>query len=99
MQMVVNEHLIDQLANLSRLEFSDTEKENMVGDMQQIIGFVEKLNELDTSAVEPLRYMSDSLNVYRPDIIGNMLAQDKALQSATLKTDTFFKVPKVIKKD
>jgi aspartyl-tRNA(Asn)/glutamyl-tRNA(Gln) amidotransferase subunit C len=97
--MEVDGKLIDHLANLARLEFEGPEKEAMVHDMQRIIGFVEKLNELDTTGVQPVRYMGQSADRYREDATGGMLTADKALQSAPHHNESFFKVPKVIRKD
>jgi aspartyl-tRNA(Asn)/glutamyl-tRNA(Gln) amidotransferase subunit C len=97
--MEVDGKLIDHLANLARLEFEGPEKEAMVHDMQRIIGFVEKLNELDTTGVQPVRYMGQSADRYREDATGDMLTADKALQSAPNHNESFFKVPKVIRKD
>ena len=96
--MEVNAELIDHLAHLSRLNFSDTEKEAMRGDLEKMIGFVEKLNEIDTTDLQPLRHMSDALSVYREDVLQGSVSTEEALQNATLKSDTFFKVPKVINK-
>jgi aspartyl-tRNA(Asn)/glutamyl-tRNA(Gln) amidotransferase subunit C len=97
--MEVDEKLIDHLANLARLEFEGPEKAAMVHDMQRIIGFVEKLNELDTTGVKPVRFMGQSADQYREDATGEMLTADKALQSAPHHNESFFKVPKVIRKD
>lgn len=96
--MEVNAELIDHLAHLSRLNFSDTEKEAMRGDLEKMIGFVEKLNEIDTTDIAPLRHMSEALNVYREDVLQGSVSTEEALQNATLKSDAFFKVPKVINK-
>ncbi len=96
--MHVDEKMIDHLSNLARLEFSGAEKQAMIGDMEKIIGFVEKLNEVDTTGVEPVRYMGSEINVYREDVVGEMLSTSDALKSAALKDDQFFKVPKVIRK-
>ena len=97
--MQVNEQLIDHLANLARLEFDPAAKQAMQADMEKIIGFVEKLNELDTTGVEPLRYMGEASNVYRHDVPGENLPVATALQNAPHKDESFFKVPKVIKRD
>lgn len=97
--MEVEEKLIDHLANLARLEFEGPDKAAMVHDMKRIIGFVEKLNELDTTGVQPIRYMGQTADRYREDIVGDMLSSDKALQSAPHHNESFFKVPKVIRKD
>ncbi|HSC53341.1 MAG TPA: Asp-tRNA(Asn)/Glu-tRNA(Gln) amidotransferase subunit GatC [Phnomibacter sp.] len=97
--MVVDEKLIDHLANLARLEFAGSEKQAMIQDMQRIIGFVEKLNELDTTGVQPVRYMGQTADRYRQDEPGKMLTASEALQLAPHHNESFFKVPKVIRKD
>ncbi|MCU0395184.1 MAG: Asp-tRNA(Asn)/Glu-tRNA(Gln) amidotransferase subunit GatC [Chitinophagaceae bacterium] len=97
--MDVNESLIDHLARLARLEFAPEEKAAMVNDMEKIIGFVEKLNELDTTGVDPVRYMGSQPDVYREDQSGGMVSPAEALQSAPHHNNDFFKVPKVIRKE
>jgi aspartyl-tRNA(Asn)/glutamyl-tRNA(Gln) amidotransferase subunit C len=56
--MIVNDALIEKLAHLSRLELKEAEKEEMKIELQKMIGFIDKLNELDTAGVEPLLHMS-----------------------------------------
>jgi aspartyl-tRNA(Asn)/glutamyl-tRNA(Gln) amidotransferase subunit C len=63
-----------------------------------MIGFVDKLKELDTTGVEPLLHMSTNTNILREDIPGNMISRNEALQNAPLHDGEYFKVPKVIKK-
>jgi aspartyl-tRNA(Asn)/glutamyl-tRNA(Gln) amidotransferase subunit C len=96
--MVVTDSLIDKLSRLSMLRFNDEEREEIRGDLQQMIGFVDKLSELDTSGVEPLLHMSQTVNVLREDIPGEMLKREEALQNAPNHDGAYFKVPKVIKK-
>ncbi len=96
--MQVDEKLVDHLAHLSRLSFNATEKEAIRKDMEKIIGFVEKLNELDTTGVEPLRHMSEVMNVMRDDEVKGSVSREEALANAPLHDNTFFKVPKVISK-
>ncbi len=96
--MTVDETLIDHLANLARLEFSPEARQSMIKDMQQIIGFVEKLNELDTTGVSPARYMGQHADVTRQDEPGEMLQPAQALASAPKHDESFFKVPKIIKR-
>lgn len=97
--MQVNDALIDKLARLSMLGFDATDREEIRSDLQKMIGFVDKLQELDTSGVEPLLHMSANLNVLREDVVKGMLTREEALQNAPLHDEAFFKVPKVIKKD
>ncbi len=96
--MEVNDALVDKLANLSRLQFNTSEKEGIKADLQRMIQFVEKLNELDTTGVEPLLHMSEQVNVLREDEIQGSVNRTEALQNAPVHDEEFFKVPKVIKK-
>ncbi|NOT51900.1 MAG: Asp-tRNA(Asn)/Glu-tRNA(Gln) amidotransferase subunit GatC [Chitinophagaceae bacterium] len=95
--MEVNDALVDKLAHLSRLNFEDTEKAEIKKDLQNMIGFVEKLNELDLENVEPLLHVSEEINVLRDDEIKGSISREAALKNAPLHDEKFFKVPKVIK--
>jgi aspartyl-tRNA(Asn)/glutamyl-tRNA(Gln) amidotransferase subunit C len=96
--MEVNDAMIEKLAHLARLKFNDEEKEEIKYDLQRMIAFVEKLNELDLEGVEPLLHMSDEVNVLREDEIKGSVSREDALKNAPLHDEQFFKVPKVIKK-
>jgi aspartyl-tRNA(Asn)/glutamyl-tRNA(Gln) amidotransferase subunit C len=96
--MEVNDALVDKLANLARLQFNDIEKENIKNDLQRMIRFVEKLNEVDTTGVEPLLHMSEEVNVLRDDEVQGSISRAEGLQNAPVHDGDFFKVPKVIKK-
>lgn len=96
--MEVNEALVDKLAHLSKLSFSPDEKKEIANDLQRMIQFVEKLNELDLTDVEPLMHMSDEINVLRDDEIKGSITREEALKNAPATDGKFFKVPKVIKK-
>jgi aspartyl-tRNA(Asn)/glutamyl-tRNA(Gln) amidotransferase subunit C len=96
--MEVNDDLINNLSKLARLEFNDLEKEEIKNDLQKMIAFIDKLNELDTTGVEPLLHMSDNINVLREDEIKGSISREDALKNAPLHDEQFFKVPKVIKK-
>ncbi|HZF65214.1 MAG TPA: Asp-tRNA(Asn)/Glu-tRNA(Gln) amidotransferase subunit GatC [Chitinophagaceae bacterium] len=96
--MQVDDALIQKLADLSMLEFNDEEKEEIKADLQKMIGFIDKLQELDTTGVEPLMHMTDEVNVLRYDVVGDMLPQKEALGNAPHHDEQYFKVPKVIKK-
>jgi aspartyl-tRNA(Asn)/glutamyl-tRNA(Gln) amidotransferase subunit C len=96
--MEVNDALVDKLANLARLQFDTTEKQGIKNDLQRMIQFVEKLNELDTTGVTPLLHMSEQVNILRDDEVRGSVSRAEALQNAPVHDDQFFKVPKVIKK-
>ncbi len=95
--MEVTDEMIDNLAALSRLRFNEHDKEEIKHDLQRMISFVEKLNEVDTSGVEPLLHMSEVMDVYREDIVEGSMPKAEALANAPASDDQFFKVPKVIK--
>lgn len=97
--MQVDDALIDKLSRLAMLEFAADERPGIKAGLEKMIGFVDKLKELDTTGVEPLLHMSGHVNVLRDDVPGGMLSQAEALQNAPLHRNGFFLVPKVIKKD
>ena len=97
-KMEVNDALIDKLAHLAKLKFEDAEKVEIKNDLQKMIAFVEKLNELDLGGVEPLLHMSNEVNVLREDEVRGSVSREEALKNAPLHDEQFFKVPKVIKK-
>jgi aspartyl-tRNA(Asn)/glutamyl-tRNA(Gln) amidotransferase subunit C len=96
--MHVDDALIDKLSRLSMLRFSEEEREQIKVDLEKMIGFVDKLKELDTTGVEPLLHMSENVDVLRDDLPGNMLSREEALQNAPDHDDVYFRVPKAIKK-
>ncbi|WP_028787670.1 Asp-tRNA(Asn)/Glu-tRNA(Gln) amidotransferase subunit GatC [Terrimonas ferruginea] len=96
--MEVNDALVDKLAHLARLSFDGQEKEGIKQDLQKMITFVEKLNELDLENVEPLIHMSPEVNVLRNDEIRGSVSREEALKNAPETDGEFFLVPKVIKR-
>jgi len=96
--MEVTSALVDKLAHLSRLEFNTFDKEEIKNDLQRMISFVEKLDELDLEGTEPLLHMSENVNVLRDDEVKGSITREEALKNAPAHDDKFFKVPKVIKK-
>lgn len=87
---------VEEVAHLARLEFNDTAKAEILNDMNSMLAFVDKLNELDTSDVEPLIYMTEERNMMREDIPANTVSQKEALKNAPKKDSDYFKAPKVI---
>jgi aspartyl-tRNA(Asn)/glutamyl-tRNA(Gln) amidotransferase subunit C len=96
--MKINDELVDKIASLARLTFNSEEKEDIKNDLQQMIGFIDKLNELDTTGVEPLLHMSENINVLREDEVSGTISREEAFRNAPLHDEQFFKVPKVIRK-
>jgi aspartyl-tRNA(Asn)/glutamyl-tRNA(Gln) amidotransferase subunit C len=95
--MEVNDALVENLCKLACLEFDAAGRQEIKKDLQKMIGFVEKLNELDLREVEPLLYMGDEINRLREDIPEKSLSRAEALENAPLADDLYFKVPQVVK--
>jgi aspartyl-tRNA(Asn)/glutamyl-tRNA(Gln) amidotransferase subunit C len=95
--MEVNDALVENLCKLACLEFDLAGKQEIKKDLQKMIGFVEKLNELDLRDVEPLLYMGEETNVLRDDIPQNALSRAEALKNAPAADNIYFKVPQVVK--
>ncbi len=96
--MKIDNETVDKIAHLARLEFENEAKEQIIKDMNNMLAFVEKLNELDTTNIEPLIYMNDEVNVLREDEVKHDITQQEALKNAPQHDSDYFKVPKVIDK-
>jgi len=96
--MELNKEMVEKLAKLAHLEFNSSEAESIRIDLQQMIGFVEKLNEINTEGVAPLTHISQTENSLREDEIQGSVDNDTALSNAPDRFEQFFTVPKVIKK-
>lgn len=96
--MEVNDALIDKLANLAKLDFDPAEKQQIKNDLQKMIRFIDKLEEVNTLNIAPLLHIGDNVNVLREDVVQGNLSKEKALKNAPVQDGSFFKVPKVIKK-
>lgn len=94
--MNIDSETVDKIAHLARLELADTEKQEMIGDMNKILDFMAKLNEIDTSGVEPLIYLSNEVNVFREDVVKQEVTVEEALQNSPKHDDQYFLVAKVI---
>ena len=87
---------VEHIAKLAMLKFSDEEKKKFTFQLNHILEYMEKLNKLDTSRVEPLSHVIELRNVFRADEIKPGVSNEDALKNAPLKSEQFFKVPKVI---
>ncbi|MDF3078788.1 MAG: gatC [Sphingobacteriaceae bacterium] len=96
--MKIDNQTIDRIAHLARLEVSDADKPALLKDMNNILSFMEKLNELDTTGVEPLIYLTDEINVYREDAVKQEITVPEALSNAPEQDGKYFRVAKVIEK-
>jgi aspartyl-tRNA(Asn)/glutamyl-tRNA(Gln) amidotransferase subunit C len=112
--MKVTERDVAYVADLANMELSEEERVGMMRDLNSILGYIERLNELDTSNVEPMAQVSDRYGVdeskqgserfaytYRDDVVEGLrksLSQESALENAPDADGTFFRVPKVIER-
>jgi aspartyl-tRNA(Asn)/glutamyl-tRNA(Gln) amidotransferase subunit C len=96
--MKIDDRMIEKISALAYLEFNKEEKEKIRHDLEQILTFVEKLNELDTEDVDPLIYLSNNKQVLREDQVKLSVNTEEALMNAPDRNGPFFKVPKVIRK-
>ncbi|HLO79904.1 MAG TPA: Asp-tRNA(Asn)/Glu-tRNA(Gln) amidotransferase subunit GatC [Chitinophagaceae bacterium] len=96
--MEVNDELVSHLANLSRLHFNEEEKNEIREDLQRMISFVDKLNELNTEGLDPVLHMSTEVNRLRTDLVKGSVSAEEALKNAADPYGHFFTVPKVIRK-
>jgi aspartyl-tRNA(Asn)/glutamyl-tRNA(Gln) amidotransferase subunit C len=87
---------VEHIATLAKLEFTDAEKEKFTHQMNQILEYMEQLNSLDTSKVEPLSHVIELSNVFRADEVKPGVSTENALKNAPEKDEHYFKVPKVI---
>lgn len=106
---MVSEKDVAYVADLAHLELTEDERARMLKDLNSILGYIERLNELDTSGVEPMaqvstRYSEDTADgdrfgfAMRPDELIPSLPHEDAMRNAPQTDGTFFKVPKVIEK-
>ena len=96
--MKIDQKLIEKLAKLSQLDFSQEAKSKMEQDLNKILAFVDELNTLNTDDIEPLVYINEEVNKLREDKVGKHLPKEKALKNAPDKDSDYFKVPTVLKK-
>ncbi|MFQ5648327.1 MAG: Asp-tRNA(Asn)/Glu-tRNA(Gln) amidotransferase subunit GatC [bacterium] len=87
---------VEKTARLAKLEFSVEEKQALVRHLDQIVAYVEQLNELDTDGVEPTSHVLDLRNIFREDEVNASMSQTDALKNAPKQKDGYFSVPKVI---
>ena len=94
--MGVSREEVRKIAQLARLSFTPEEEEKLTGELNEILNYMDKLNELDTGNVEPLYHVIEMDTVFREDMVTPSLSQEDALRNAPKKTGAFFVVPKVL---
>lgn len=96
--MKITEEVVDHIAHLARLEFTGDSKKAIMEDMENIVGFMDKLSEVETEGVEPLIFMSEEINVLREDVAKVSISQKEALKNAPKHDSDYFRIPKVLSK-
>ena len=96
--MTIDDSTVEKLAGLAKLDFEGQDKQDIKTHLNRILGFIDKLNELDTDQVEPLIYMNEETNVLRADVVSNEVPQKEALKNGPKHDSDDFRVPKVMKR-
>ncbi len=94
--MSVTRKDVEYIAELARLKFDNKELDSFTEDLNEILTYIDKLNELNTDNVEPLSHPVEGTNAFREDIVKPSIPTEDALRNAPEKDESFFKVPKVI---
>lgn len=94
--MSVSKEEVQYVAHLARLQLSPEETKSLAGDMNDILDYMETLDEVDTSDVEPLEHVIDLEYRFREDKTKKPLDHDKALKNAPDADSDYFRVPRVI---
>jgi aspartyl-tRNA(Asn)/glutamyl-tRNA(Gln) amidotransferase subunit C len=94
--MKADKETLRKIAHLARLEFDPASEEKMLNSLNDILNWVDQLNQVDTTHVEPLTHMSEEVNIMREDEVKPPLPHDRGLFNAPKKDADYFRVPKVI---
>ena len=87
---------VQRIAMLARLRLTAEEEERLTEQLDNILQYMGKLNQLDTSGIEPFSHVVDMINPMREDIVTNQPNAEALLANAPAKENTFFQVPKII---
>ena len=94
--MQISPDEIKKAANLARLEMSEAEIENMAGHLDNILAYINKLNELDTAGIAPTTHAIAIHNAFRADVVHESLSREEALSNGPRQNGEAFVVPKVV---
>lgn len=94
--MKISREEVEYVAHLARLALGPEEAEEFTGQLDDILQYFEKLNELDTSGVEPMQHAINIVNAFRDDDVKESYDAETALKNAPDSHEDFFKVPKII---
>lgn len=91
---IISDETIEYVGILSKLELSEEEKEQAKKDMGSMLDYIDKLNELDTTGIEPMSHVFPVQNVFREDVVTNGDESEKTLKNAPGEKDNMFMVPR-----
>lgn len=94
--MIIQDETIEYVAALAKIKLSEEEKEQAKKDLGEILGYMERMNELDTDGVEPMSHAFLVSNVFREDVVTNGNEREEMLQNAPKQKDGCFVVPKTV---
>lgn len=94
--MKLSKNEVEHVANLARLNLSDEELETMTGQLDNILSYVDKLEEIDTTDITPTTHVFSVSNAFREDVVKESLDQSEAVKNGPEQNGEFFQVPKVI---
>lgn len=90
---------VEYVAGLAQLSLSGEEQTRLLVEMDEILAYMDKLNSLDTSGVEPMMHAMELTNVFREDEVGPSLSRDLALRGAPMHDNEYFLVPRILEAD
>ena len=96
MANIISDETIEYVGILAKLELNDEEKERAKKDIGEMLDYIDQLNELDTTGVEPMSHVFPVNNVFREDVVKNGDGRDKTLANAPERKEDSFVVPKTI---
>ena len=95
----IDREMVEYVARLSRIELTEAESERFTSQLERILEYVDKLNELDTVGVEPMAHVPGRRNVLRADEVSESLPCGEVLANAPDRTEDSYRVPKIIQSE
>ena len=93
--MVISKETVEHIANLARIELTESEKEPLTAKLDEILAYVQELNQLDTTNLEPTSHALPIDNVFREDLAKDFDAKDLVIKNCPNASENAFLVPKI----
>ncbi|MCY7351206.1 MAG: Asp-tRNA(Asn)/Glu-tRNA(Gln) amidotransferase subunit GatC [Cytophagaceae bacterium] len=94
--MNIDRGMLRRVAHLARLEVKESEEEALIASLTEVLTWMEQLDEIDTSDVEPLTHMGEAVDALREDVVRETITHEQALANAPQHDENYFRVPKVM---